>query len=83
MGHTKCVQNVMLVSQNAQLNCLASVLRDKGIVRSASTDNRGRYFSCLVIRGCYFVIVHVSFITYLPTSPLRLAAKSYGHHILL
>ena len=26
MGHTKCVQNVMLVSQNAQLNCLASVL---------------------------------------------------------
>ena len=26
MGHTKCVQNVMLVSQNAQLNCLASGL---------------------------------------------------------
>ena len=26
MGHTKCVLNVMLVSQNAQLNCLASVL---------------------------------------------------------
>ena len=26
MGDTKCVQNVMLVSQNAQLNCLASVL---------------------------------------------------------
>ena len=26
MGDTKCMQNVMLVSQNAQLNCLASVL---------------------------------------------------------
>ena len=26
MGHTKCVQKFMLVSQNAQLNCLASVL---------------------------------------------------------
>ena len=27
MGHAKCVQNCMLVSQNAQLNCLASVLK--------------------------------------------------------
>ena len=27
MGHTKCVQNFMLVSQNAQLNCLASGLQ--------------------------------------------------------
>ena len=38
MGHTKCVQNVMLVSQNAQLNCLASVLICE---RYSSQQNHG------------------------------------------
>ena len=33
MGHTKCVQKFMLVSQNAQLNCLASVLIDQVCTR--------------------------------------------------
>ena len=42
MGHTKCVQNVMLVSQNAQLNCLASVLLGVDKITGRLEWNSGR-----------------------------------------